>query len=179
MDNTNDDLSEALEDYLEVIYRIILKNSAVRVKDIAAELKVKNPSVTSALQALKKRALINYEPYGIITLTKAGLETALKTTEKHRLLKNFLSHVLGIQPSTANDTACRMEHVIPHDVYVKLVQFIKYLYVTQGDDGQWVAEFRAFAAKDSTRSVDSGNLEKYFHGTGFTIEGETDVTRNA
>jgi DtxR family Mn-dependent transcriptional regulator len=178
MENTGE-LSEALEDYLEAIYRIILKNSAVRVKDIAAELKVKNPSVTSALQALKKRGLINYEPYGVITLTKEGLDTALRTTEKHRLLKNFLSHVLGVQPETANDTACRMEHVIPRDVYVKLVQFIKYLYVTQGTDGKWVEDFRKFAAKDSTRSLESGNLEKYFHGTGFDVEGGANVTRKA
>lgn len=176
---TKGELSEALEDYLEVIYRIIIKNSAVRVKDIAAELKVKNPSVTSALQALTKRGLINYEPYGVITLTKTGLDLALKTTEKHRLLKNFLAHVLGIQPAVANDTACRMEHVIPRDVYVKLVQFIKFLYISQGADGDWIEDFRKFSSKDSTKKLDSGKLEQYFQGTGFTFEGGSDVAGKA
>ena len=71
-------LTESLEDYLESIYRNIVNKNAARVKDIAADLGVRYPSVTSALKALEKKGLINYEPYGIITLTSEGLAIALR-----------------------------------------------------------------------------------------------------
>ena len=175
METTNE-LSEALEDYLESIYRLILKNGAARVKDIAAALKVRYPSVTSALQALTKRGLINYEPYGLVTLTKEGYEAAVRVTEKHRLLKSFLSNVLGVTPVSADETACRMEHVISKDVYLRLVQFIKYLYVSQRVDEKWIGAFRKFCGKDKGCSLESCNLDEYFNGTGFNMPGGNDVT---
>ena len=176
---TNDELTEALEDYLEAIYRIILKKSAVRVKDIAAALKVKNPSVTAALQALTKRGLINYEPYGVISLTQTGFDAAVRVSEKHRLLKSFLEHVLGIDTVMADDTACRMEHVIPRDVYVRLVQFIKFLYVSQDVAGQWKKDFGEFLSTDLPEVFCGDCLSEYFDGTGFDPAGGSHDTGNA
>jgi DtxR family transcriptional regulator, Mn-dependent transcriptional regulator len=175
---TKTELTEALEDYLEAIYRLILKNGAARVKDIAASLGVRYPSVTSALQALAKRALINYEPYGLVTLTKTGYDEAVRITEKHRLLKNFLSAVLGCAPEISDETACRLEHVIPKDVYVRLVQFIKYLYVSQDGEGKWIRDFRKFCGKDRGSPLAPGNLDSYFNGTGFDLPGGNDVSDN-
>lgn len=173
---TKSELSEALEDYLESIYRLILKNGAARVKDIAAALNVRYPSVTSALQSLTKRGLINYEPYGLVTLTKDGYSAAIRVTEKHRLLKSFLASVLGVPLATADETACRMEHVISKDVYVRLVQFIKYLYVSERVDEKWVGDFRKFCVKDKGCTLESCNLDEYFDGTGFCMPGGNDVT---
>ncbi|MCF7934640.1 MAG: hypothetical protein K9L73_07590, partial [Spirochaetia bacterium] len=42
------EMSSNQEDYLESIYKIIHQKEAVRVKDIAEDLGVRNPSVTSA-----------------------------------------------------------------------------------------------------------------------------------
>ncbi len=176
---TKDDLSEAQEDYLEAIYRIILKNGVARVKDIAAELHVRYPSVTAALRVLSKRALINYEPYGLVTLTTAGHDQAARVTEKHRLLKSFLSSVLGVSPVEADDTACRMEHVISPEVYVRFVQFIKYLYVSQGSDGKWLKDFKKFCVKDKADPLSADSLDSYFVGTGFKMPGGDDVAGNA
>jgi len=176
---TSEPLTESLEDYLETIYRIILDKTAVRVKDISAAMGVKNPSVTSALKALEKRSLINYEPYGIISLTRSGLEVALKITEKHRLLKNFFRNVLGIDSAAADDTACRMEHVIPREVYVRFVQFVKYLYISQGSNDGWIANFNAFAAHDQSDISCPDCLEDYFSGTGFDFKEASDGIGNA
>ena len=104
-----DDLSTSLEDYLEAIYAIILDQSAVRVKDIARRLEVKNSSVTSALKALTAKKLINHEPYGIITLTQEGNKVARRIYEKHKIVEGFLIKVLGVNPEEAGVWACRIE----------------------------------------------------------------------
>jgi len=65
-------LTEALEDYLEAIYDIISNKGGVRVKNISERLKVRNSSVTAALRSLKEAQFINYEPYGVISLTPSG-----------------------------------------------------------------------------------------------------------
>jgi DtxR family Mn-dependent transcriptional regulator len=163
------ELTEALEDYLEAIYRIIVKKNGVRVKDIAEALKVRNPSVTSALKSLEKRNLINYEPYGIISLTKAGLEVALRVTEKHRLFKYFFMNILGIDQATADATACRMEHIIPRPVYVRLLQFVKYLYTTDTCGADLMGGFNAFKATGNQDTDVPVSLDDYFEGTGFNL----------
>lgn len=173
------ELTEALEDYLEAIYRIIVKKNGVRVKDIAEALKVRNPSVTSALKSLEKRGLINYEPYGIISLTKAGLAVALKVTEKHRLFKYFFMNVLGIDQNTADATACRMEHVVPRPVYTRLLQFIKYLYSTDSCGVDIVGGFGAFRADDTSSDIAIESLNEYFEGTGFDLKEAAHGTQNA
>ena len=64
-------LTASLEDYLEAIFVIVARKQAVRAKDIARHLNVKNASVTR-VAALAERGLINYAPYDVITLTPSG-----------------------------------------------------------------------------------------------------------
>jgi len=171
-----EELTEALEDYLEAIYRIIVKKGGVRVKDIASEVKVKNSSVTSALRGLEKRGLINYEPYGIISLTRAGLDVALRVTEKHRLFKYFFINVLGIDLTTADATACRMEHIVPRPVYTRLLQFIKYLYSSDKCGTDIVEGFNTFRAEEALAGTAIASLSDYFAGSGFDVtEGTHDA----
>ncbi len=165
-------LSESLEDYLEAIYRLILEKNTARVKDIAAALKVRYPSVTVAVAALEKRGLITHERYGGINLTKAGYEAAAEVTERHRLLRGFFANVLGCQPSVADETACRVEHALPSPVFVRLTQFIKYLYVSHEDPEGWIRSFSRFVEGEVGVGDGKNAMDRYFDGTGFELEGE-------
>lgn len=177
--NQGQELSESLEDYLEAIYRLILEKNAARVKDIAGALKVRYPSVTAALGVLEKRGLIHHERYGGVTLSKAGYAAAVDVTERHRLLRGFFSNVLGCNPIVADETACRVEHVLPGDVFSRLTQFIKYLYVSHDDPEEWIREFSRFAeGEGAAANEDADNgvktaMKDYFSGTTFVLEGET------
>ena len=116
-------LSESLEDYLETIFLLVEATKVARSRDIAARLKVNRSSVTGALQALSERGLVNYEPYGFVTLTKEGEGIAKKVLYRHRVLRDFMINVLSIDPVMANDTDCRMEHAVPKLVVDRLVAF--------------------------------------------------------
>ncbi|WP_290740111.1 metal-dependent transcriptional regulator [Fibrobacter sp. UBA3718] len=65
-------LSQSLEDYLEMVHMLRLANGIARVRDIAAALKVKMPSVAKAVIELKKLGLVTQEPYSGIELTSEG-----------------------------------------------------------------------------------------------------------
>ena len=43
---------------------------------------------------------------------------------RHRVLQKFLCE-LGVDPQTAENDACRMEHVLSEDSYQKLKQFVE------------------------------------------------------
>ena len=58
-------LSQSLEDYLEMVHMLRLANGIARVRDIAAALKVKMPSVAKAVIELKKLGLVTQEPYSV------------------------------------------------------------------------------------------------------------------
>ena len=69
-------LSSNMEDYMEVIAVLKKRNSVARVRDIGKLMKVKTSSVTSALNVLSKRDLVNHERYGYVDLTENGEKLA-------------------------------------------------------------------------------------------------------
>jgi DtxR family Mn-dependent transcriptional regulator len=142
-----EELSESLEDYLEAIFRLGKKGERVRVKDIAAWLKVRNPSVSVALKALEKRGLVAYEPYGVIELTKEGRVAAAAVSERHSVLRYFFADILGSPDEIADDAACRIEHVIPSEAYSRLIKFVRYLGSASCAEEGFVKGFKAFVAE--------------------------------
>jgi len=117
-------LSESLEDYLETILDLQTRNTVARSKDIAAKLNIKRGSVTGMLKKLASQDLINYEPYGYVTLTPEGEKIAKKIAYRHTVLKDFLFRILEVDEDRADETACRMEHAMDTESFKKFVAFI-------------------------------------------------------
>lgn len=118
------DLSESLEDYLETILELQTTNTVARSKDIAEKLDIKRGSVTGMLKKLAAQELINYEPYGYVTLTPKGEKIAKEIENRHVVLRDFLSRFVGVDEKTADDTACRMEHAMNAATFKKFKAFI-------------------------------------------------------
>jgi DtxR family Mn-dependent transcriptional regulator len=121
------DLSSSMEDYLEVIHQLIVEHKTARVRDIAEALNVKMPSVTGALRKLSQKGLVNYDPHQYITLTEEGERVAEQVARRHSTIARFLETVLGIDPETADENACRMEHAVDEAVLSRLVQYLEYI----------------------------------------------------
>lgn len=134
-------LSESLEDYLETIFLLIRERAVARSRDIAARLRVNKSSVTGALQALAERALVNYEPYGYITLTPAGAAAAQKVLRRHEALRDFLVQVLSIDAAEADANACRMEHAVSKAVVDRLVEFAEFVETCPRAGAKWIHGF--------------------------------------
>jgi DtxR family Mn-dependent transcriptional regulator len=145
-------LSESLENYLEVILELEKTHKVARAKDIAGKLNLQRGSVTSALKSLAGNGLINYEPYSFITLTTKGRKLAAEITSRHQAIRDFLIKVLQIDSATAEETACRMEHVIDPKTFQRLVCFINYVFTCPRAGEQWIQSFKRFCV--------AGQLEK-------------------
>ncbi len=113
-------LTESVEMYLKAIYQVVREKQAARAKDIAIRLNVNSSSVTAALKHLSGRGFINYEPYDIITLTPEGTRVAREIVERGEAIRKFLIEALGIDPEEAEESACRMEHVVTPQVWKRL-----------------------------------------------------------
>ena len=121
-------LSVSLEDYIEEIYILVLKNGQAKVTEIANGLNVKKASVTGALNLLAERKLINYAPYSKITLTAEGEEVAKNILSKHENITSFFVKVLGAEKSEASEIACKMEHIVSQKIFdnmLKLTDFVE------------------------------------------------------
>ena len=115
-------LTQSREDYLETIYELIKENTVARVKDIAAKLNVRKPSVHSAINELKKHGLVEQEPYGYVTLTELGMEEAKKVVRRHEILREFLL-LLDVPSDVAERDACAMEHLLSQETYDAIEKF--------------------------------------------------------
>lgn len=103
--------NESSENYLETILILSKRLPVVRSVDIATELNFKKPSVSVAMKKLRENGEIIVSPEGYITLTETGKKIAECIYERHTLLSSWLEH-LGVDPQTAAEDACRIEHVI-------------------------------------------------------------------
>lgn len=117
-------LSPAMQDYLEAIYNLQRDQQVARVKGIAVRLKVKMPSVSNALDALKERKLVSHEKYGYVTLTSDGLAKAKRIYQRHQALTRFLCEILQLDERQADDEACQLEHALSAETLKRLLALI-------------------------------------------------------
>ncbi len=114
--------SEALEEYLETIYRLSSQEPA-RPGAIAAAMDVSPATVTAALRRLSERGWV-HRPKGGVVLTDEGRREALAIVRRHRLSERFLVDVLGLPLDTAHEEACRLEHALSDEVLAALERFL-------------------------------------------------------
>ena len=124
-DDMNVKLSPNMENYLETIHLLQMENGYVRVKDIAGMMEITMPSVSSAMKTLEKQGLVQHPRYDHIMLTPRGRTIAEELCRRHRLIKDFLSRVLGLDHEIAERDACVIEHVISPETVEGLSRFLE------------------------------------------------------
>ena len=136
-------LSSNMEDYIETISRLSIENKVVRVKDIAKKLFIKMPSVTAALNRLREMGLIEYEKYGFIELTEKGRKISAQIYNKHMQLSDFFHNVLQLDPDTAEQEACKVEHTLMPETCVQLHKFMQFIKSAETEKESWYNNLRS------------------------------------
>ena len=83
-------MTSSMEDYLEAVFMLQLKNGYARCVDVAEYLGVTKPSVSRAVKELSKNKYLLKKEDGTLSLTKQGLRLAEQIYEKHRFFTERL-----------------------------------------------------------------------------------------
>lgn len=116
-------IHESGEDYLEAIFVIRRRAGFVRAVDIADELSVSKASVSKALVNLAREGCIEVVEHDV-RLTDEGQKIAETILERHEFFYGLLVSA-GVEPETASEEACRMEHCLSDDSFRKLVSALR------------------------------------------------------
>ena len=102
--------TQSAEDYLETILLLAETNPVVHRIDVAKQVGVSQAAVNKAMKILLEKGFI-YEDGKHLFLTEEGKRAAKAVFEKHCILRDFLLSI-GVDPETAEEDACKMEHVV-------------------------------------------------------------------
>ena len=117
-------LQESGEMYLETILILLQKSQFVRAIDVGEYMGYSKPSVSRAMGLLRSGGYVEVNPDGYISLTASGRAVAEKIYERHTLLAKYLM-MLGVDEKTANEDACRIEHIISDTSFDALKRHMK------------------------------------------------------
>ena len=107
------------EDYLEAILVLHEKMGMVRSVDVARHMEVSKPSVCYAVATLRDGGFLTMDEDHFLHLTDVGREVAEKIYERHCFFTEQLI-AAGVDPKTAEADACRIEHIISDESFLRL-----------------------------------------------------------
>jgi DtxR family Mn-dependent transcriptional regulator len=126
-------LSAVMEDYLKTIY--VLQREAVRedgddpparvsTSAIAERMDVTAPTVTSMLDKLGDRGLVDREKYRGVELTPEGETVAIEVVRHHRLIESYLAEALDYEWTDVHEEADRLEHHISERFEARIAEVL-------------------------------------------------------
>lgn len=114
------EVSNVVEEYLEVVYRLQEKSGVARTSELVKMLNVAPGTVTNTVERIEKESLIVHEPYKGVKLTEKGRRIALGVVRKHRLSERLLTDILNVEWEKTHDAACQLEHGISDEIAKKI-----------------------------------------------------------
>ena len=108
---------ETQEMYLKVIYKLSRRKGSVRSADVAAERGYARSTVSYAMTSLRAKGLVTVTADGEIRLTEEGRERVEKVNRRYAVFTEMLER-LGVPQERACAVACKMEHIVPDDVFL-------------------------------------------------------------
>ena len=112
-----------MEDYIKAIYSIQEEaDERVGTSELADYLDVTSPTVSSMLNTLEERGLVDREEYRGVTLTEEGEVVALEILRHHRLLEAFLTEQLDYDWADVHEEADRLEHHVSEQLTERIAE---------------------------------------------------------
>lgn len=127
-------LTESMEDYLEMFFRIVSSKGYIRPVDLSNAIDVKPSSVTRMIQKLDEAGFIKYEKYRNIALTEKGMTYGRFLVWRDEKLKEFF------RLSKENARVEEQVEGIEHYINPTTMRFIRNLIIYFGSDPNRIQE---------------------------------------
>lgn len=119
-------LLESGENYLETILMLSKTQKDVHAIDIVNHLGFSKPSVSIMLKKLKEDGYLTIDSNSHIFLTIQGRSVAEKILNRHTILTELFIKI-GVNPTTAEEDACKIEHDLTDETFNALIELNKKL----------------------------------------------------
>ncbi len=129
------------EEYLEAIHAVVKEKGYAKVSDVAVRMEVTQAATTQMARRLSADGFVNYEPNSGMTLTDRGMEVAETLLKRHEVLQEFFE-ILGMDPETADDEACKIEHVARPETMELLASFVDFMRTRENP--KWLENFKKY-----------------------------------
>jgi DtxR family Mn-dependent transcriptional regulator len=120
------EVTPAVEEYLECIYRLQEKEGVARTSSIVKTLRVAPGTVTNTVERLEEEGFVSHSSYRGVRLTEKGRRIALQVVRRHRLSERLLVDFLKMDWDRVHETACRLEHSLTEEVVKYLEKALNY-----------------------------------------------------
>lgn len=117
-------LTPAMEDYLEMTYRLCLHNNYARVGKLSELLNVKPPSASKMISKLSYLGYLKYDRYDIIQLTELGWDVGAYLLKRHETVENFLRFIGNANPLEETEL---IEHSLSPDTVDGLRELMEFV----------------------------------------------------
>jgi len=116
------------ENYLKYTFQLseLSEDGIVKTNDLAYKLNHSAASVTDMLKKLSAKKLVLYKKYYGASLSKTGLQIAIKVLRKHRLWETFLVKNLKFTWDKIHDIAEQLEHIQSDELVDRMDEYLGY-----------------------------------------------------
>jgi DtxR family transcriptional regulator, Mn-dependent transcriptional regulator len=116
--------SPSEEKYLEEIYYAVLENGYARISQVAKSLGVGVSSVSKMARKLTEEGFLDYKPYGIISLTKTGMEKGEELENNHKVLEDFF-RLINLEETLIQQEVISIKHHLSWEAMCKIKKYIQ------------------------------------------------------
>lgn len=98
IDQNKGELTPALEDYLEMVYRLCMEDHYTRINKLSKSLHVRPSSASKMVAKLVELGFLEYDNLDCIRLTEKGASTGTYLLERHRIVEGFFALIGSNNP---------------------------------------------------------------------------------
>lgn len=136
-DQNRGQLSPALEDYLEMIFRQCRKDGYTRVGKISEVLQVRPSSASKMIAKLAQAGYVKYDRYEIIQMTEAGEKLGRYLLSRHEVVTAFLELI-------GSENVLEQVEIMEHPLTPSTVKNLELLLGFFQADPQAKRQFKAY-----------------------------------
>ena len=121
------EVTHSMAHYLMAIRDLLTSRGYARATDVAEYLDITRASASVAIGGLRSKGLVEEDEKHFLKLTDHGQELVRTILTNRRLLIRFLRDVLMVDPTVAEEEACKTEHLLSSESGTRLFRLLRYL----------------------------------------------------
>ena len=120
---SENEITHSAAHHLLAILELTAKRGYARVTDVAKFLEITTGSASTNLKGLKQKGYVAEDDNRFLALSPEGKKVAEAILNRRQILEDFFTHVLGVEPMTAEIDACKTEHLLSMETTNKMADF--------------------------------------------------------